>query len=71
MRGERELKYMTLNEASERWGVKKTTLRSRLFQDKHKGRSMHGTKKHGHAWMITEAYMDTREWRNQKHEKNN
>jgi hypothetical protein len=62
------LKRYTLKEAAETWGVKETTLRQRLFQDTRRGYKMHGSRKYGGTWIVTDAYMKNREWRNRNHE---
>lgn len=71
LRSEGVNQFMTLSEASNRWGVKQTTIRSRLFQDQKHGRPLHGSRRFQGVWGITEAYMASRNWRNQIHEKGN
>lgn len=60
------MKRYTLKEAADVWGVKEVTLRQRLFQDKRRGANMHGSRKYGGTWVVTDSYMKNRQWKNRR-----
>ncbi|WP_277640081.1 hypothetical protein [Bacteroides graminisolvens] len=59
----RERKHMTIDEASKTYDVDRMTIYQRLFQDKKRGKQLHGCFKVGESWVITDEYMENRKWR--------
>lgn len=62
------MKRMTIAEASIEYGVPRDTIRKRLWYDTHLKKPLLGCKKIGRDWVVTDKYMESREWRNRNHE---
>lgn len=61
------MEFYTLKEAAEAYGININTLRYRLFMDQKAERDLHGSRKGGKNWIITDEYMKAKKWR-KRHE---
>lgn len=54
---------LTVKDVAEKFGLKRQTIRRRLLREERAGYDLHGCKKIGRDWFVTEQYIRNREWR--------